>query len=348
MTTDEPADEPTDESTDPVALLAPVAQGGALLFCFGLGFSARALAAAWMAAGGRVAGTCRGPEKQAVLRDAGIAAHLMTGDRPMDAAGVADLGRAVAILSSVGPSSVEGAREDGGPADGAADGAADPVLRLHGADIAAAAAAGLARGAAPWIGYLSTTGVYGDHGGGWVDEDTPTVDAGGRGGRRVAAERAWAALAPAAPAHLFRLAGIYGPGRSALDTVRAGRAHRVVKPGQVFSRIHVADIAAVLAASIAAPAPGRAYNVCDNEAAPPQDVILHACQLLEVTPPPEVPFEQATLSPMARSFYADNKRVRNTRIREELGVRLRYPDYRAGLAAQLAAERSQTIGPSPA
>ncbi|WP_188576630.1 SDR family NAD(P)-dependent oxidoreductase [Tistrella bauzanensis] len=330
--------------TDPVALLAPVARGGALLFCFGLGFSARALAAAWMAAGGRVAGTCRGAEKQALLRGQGIAAHLMTGDRPMDAAGLADLGRAVAILSSVGPSSVMQAREDGGPADGAAD----PVLRLHGADIAAAAAAGLARGAAPWIGYLSTTGVYGDHGGGWVDESTPTVDAGGRGGRRVAAERAWVALAPAAPAHLFRLAGIYGPGRSALDTVRAGRAHRVVKPGQVFSRIHVDDIAAVLAASIAAPAPGRAYNVCDNEAAPPQDVILHACQLLGVTPPPEVPFEQAALSPMARSFYADNKRVRNTRIREELGVRLRYPDYRAGLAAQLAAERSQTTGPARA
>lgn len=315
-------DQSTDQGpTDPVALLRPVAGDGRLLFCFGLGFSARALARAWMAAGGRVAGTCRSAGKRDQLAAEGIAAYLFDGSGPMGAAGLADLGRAVAILSSVGP-----------------DAEGDVVIRVHGADIAAAAAAGAARGRAPWIGYLSTTGVYGDHGGGWVDETTPTIAATGRGGRRVAAEQAWSALAPEAPAHLFRLAGIYGPGRSALDTVRAGRAHRVVKPGQVFSRIHVDDIAAVLAASLAYPAPGRAYNLCDDEAAPPQDVILYACELLGVAPPPEVPFEEADLSPMARSFYADNKRVRNNRIRDELGVRLKYRTYREGLAAQLTAE----------
>jgi nucleoside-diphosphate-sugar epimerase len=137
------------------------------------------------------------------------------------------------------------------------------------------------------------------------------------------------------PVHLFRLAGIYGPGRNALETVRSGRAQRIVKPGQVFSRIHVDDIAAVLAASIERPNPGAAYNVCDDDPAPPQDVVAHACNLLGVAPPPEVPFAEAELGPMARSFYAESKRVANRRIKDELGVRLRYPDYRAGLAALL-------------
>jgi nucleoside-diphosphate-sugar epimerase len=139
------------------------------------------------------------------------------------------------------------------------------------------------------------------------------------------------------PAHLFRLAGIYGPGRSALDTVRSGRAKRILKPGQVFSRIHVEDIVAVLLASIARPDPGTAYNVCDDDAADPAEVIAFACELLGVAPPPEVPFAAAGLSPMARSFYDDNKRVRNDRIKHTLGVTLRYPSYREGLRALLAA-----------
>ena len=143
------------------------------------------------------------------------------------------------------------------------------------------------------------------------------------------------ALLPGVPVHLFRLAGIYGPGRSALDTVRAGRAQRIVKPGQVFSRIHVDDIAQVLAASIARPRPGAIYNVCDDNPAPPDEVIAYACELLGVEPPPEVPFDQAALSDMARSFYADNKRVANGLIKAELGIRLAYPDYRAGLRALL-------------
>ena len=137
------------------------------------------------------------------------------------------------------------------------------------------------------------------------------------------------------PVHLFRLAGIYGPGRSALDTVRAGQARRIDKPGQVFSRIHVADIAAVLRASIAKPNPGAAYDLCDDNPAAPEEVIALCLRIAGGCAAALVPFEQAELSPMARSFYDDNKRVHNERIKTELGVRLRYPDYRAGLTALL-------------
>jgi nucleoside-diphosphate-sugar epimerase len=179
--------------------------------------------------------------------------------------------------------------------------------------------------------------VYGDRAGGWVDEASECRPVNERSRNRLAAERAWLAWGArvGVPVHVFRLAGIYGPGRSALDTVRAGRAQRIIKAGQVFSRIHVADIVAVLRASIDRPSGGAVYNVCDDEAAPPQDVVAHACGLLGVTPPPEVPIAEAELSPMARSFYGESKRVRNERIKSELGVRLAYPDYRAGLAALL-------------
>jgi nucleoside-diphosphate-sugar epimerase len=156
-----------------------------------------------------------------------------------------------------------------------------------------------------------------------------------RAHRRARAEAAW--RASGLPAHLFRLAGIYGPGRSAIDDLRRGRARRIVKPGQVFSRIHVADIAAVLAASIARPDPGRVYNVCDDEPAPPEEVVAFAAGLLGVPAPPEEDFAAAELSPMARSFYAANRRVRNDRIKRELGVTLTYPTYRAGLRALAAA-----------
>jgi nucleoside-diphosphate-sugar epimerase len=229
---------------------------------------------------------------------------------------IADLARYLAsathLLSSVPP-----------------DDTGDPVLGIHRATIADAT-----RHLA-WIGYLSTTGVYGDRGGGWVDETSALTPTGTRGQRRLDAERAWLGLPQ--PAHLFRLAGIYGPGRSALDTVRSGKARRVVKPGQVFSRIHVGDIVAVLQASMARPEPGAAYNVCDDDPADPAEVIAFACGLLGVAAPTEVPFDQAELSPMARSFYDDNKRVRNDRIKHALGVTLRYPSYREGLVALLAA-----------
>ncbi|MDJ0951880.1 MAG: SDR family oxidoreductase [Alphaproteobacteria bacterium] len=288
------------------------------LFIFGLGYSATALARSVLTDGGTVAGTVRSEAKRAEIADSGVEAHLFDRDRPLEEPARA-LAGATHILSSVPP-----------------DAAGDPVIDQHGADLAA-----LASSAQPprWIGYLSTTGVYGDRDGGWVDEASELFPTGPRGERRLAAERAWLALGERTgiPVHLFRLAGIYGPGRSALDTVRAGRARRIVKPGQVFSRIHVDDIVQVVRASMAHPNPGAAYNVCDDEAAPPQEVIAHACDLLGVAPPPLVPFEPAALSDMARSFYRDNKRVRNDRIKTELGVELGYPDYRSGLRALLYA-----------
>ncbi|MBV8651953.1 MAG: SDR family oxidoreductase, partial [Alphaproteobacteria bacterium] len=210
------------------------------------------------------------------------------------------------------------------------DAAGDPVLDRHAADIAALPCLA-------WLGYLSTTGVYGDRGGGWVDEGSALRPSGERGRRRVAAETGWLELwrRHRLPVHLFRLAGIYGKGRSALDTVRRGEAKRIDKPGQVFSRIHVDDIATVLEASMARPDPGAAYNVCDDDPAPPQEVVAFACELLGVTPPPLIPFAGAEMSAMARSFYDDNKRVDNSRIKRELGVVLQFPDYRAGLRALL-------------
>jgi nucleoside-diphosphate-sugar epimerase len=281
------------------------------LFCFGLGYSAGFLARHLLAKGWRVSGTCRDTRKQADLRAQGIDAHLFDRGRPL-----ADPAQAFAgvthLLSSVPP-----------------EASGDAVLDQHRADIDRIAPT------LAWIGYFSTTGVYGDRQGGWVDEESALTPSGERGRRRLAAETGWLALRQ--KAHLFRLAGIYGPGYSALDTVREGRARRVIKPGQVFSRIHVADIVQVLEASMARPNPGAAYNLCDDDAAPPADVIAYACQLLGVTPPPEVPFAHAELSAMARSFYDDNKRVRNERIKRELGVTLLYPNYRVGLQAILKA-----------
>lgn len=276
------------------------------LLSFGHGYSARALAAA-LPDGWQVIGTTRDPAKAAadpVLRvwpGSDLAPEIAT---------------ATHVLLSIAPDS-EG----------------DPVFR----------ALGTALAAAPhlvWVGYLSTTGVYGDHDGGWVDEDTPLAPATRRGEMRVLAERQWQSLD--LPLHIFRLAGIYGPGRGPFAKVRAGTARRIVKPGQVFSRTHVEDIAQVLAASIARPDPGAVYNVCDDDPAPPQDVIAHAAGLLGLPVPPAIPFDQADLSPMAASFYAESKRVRNDRIKSDLGVRLRYPTYREGLAALLTDETPDT------
>jgi len=283
-----------------------------MLFCFGLGYTAGFLSRALRAQGWRVGGSGR----TADARVAGEGAEMRIFER---AHPIADLGALLAdathLLSSVPP-------DDHG----------DPALDLHGDDIAAAP--GL-----QWIGYLSTTGVYGDRAGGWVDEEAPLRPTGERGRRRVAAEEQWLELRRryGSPVHIFRLAGIYGPGRNALDAVRSGRAQRVIKPGQVFSRIHVSDITQVLRASMAKPEPGAIYNVCDDDPAPPADVIAFACDLLGMTPPPPVPIEQAKLSEMALSFYADSKRVSNRRIKEELGVRLLYPSYRDGLEALLKA-----------
>jgi nucleoside-diphosphate-sugar epimerase len=281
------------------------------LFCFGLGYSALVLARRCLAAGWTVAGTARDPGHLARLADLGIDTILFDRQHPLpDGA----LEGATHLLVSVPP-----------------DEQGDVVLDMARPAILAAGAH------LSWVGYLSTTGVYGDHGGDWVDEDSPLRPVSQRSWRRVRAEAQWLDLARGhgLAAHVFRLAGIYGPGRNVLDDVRAGRALRVIKPGQVFSRIHVEDIATVLEASMACPAAGTIYNVCDDEAAPPQDVIAHACRLLGAPLPPEVPFAEAKLSPMAKSFWADNRRVRNNRIRQGLGVSLAYPTYREGLASLL-------------
>ncbi|MDA8585602.1 SDR family oxidoreductase [Rhodobacteraceae bacterium] len=276
-----------------------------VLLSIGHGFSARALASLLLAKGWRVIGTTRSEEKAEVLRGEGVEALVWPGvDLP--------IGEATHLLTSVAPND-----------------AGDPVLAEY--EDALRAADHL-----DWVGYLSTTGVYGDHQGGWVDEDTALTPSTKRGQARVTAEAGWQALG--LPLHIFRLAGIYGPGRGPFAKVRKGTARRIIKPGQVFSRIHVEDIGAVLDASIRQPNPGAVYNLCDDNPAPPEEVIEHAAELLGLPIPPAVAFEDAEMTPMARSFYAESKRVKNERIKDELSVKLRYPDYRSGLAALLAAE----------
>lgn len=283
------------------------------LFCFGLGYSALALARHLGDRGWRISGTSRDAAGAARLGDRGFGAHLFDGKTAM-----ADAPRTLAGVSHILISIPLG--RDG-----------DPALARHGADIA-----GLDR--LEWLGYLSTTGVYGDRDGHWVDENSRPEPSGARGRARLEAERGWRDLwRRGVPVHVFRLAGIYGPGRNQLEALRGGTARRIDKPGQVFSRIHVDDLATVLAASMARPNAGAVYNVCDDEAAPPQDVVAFAAGLLGITPPPLIPFAEAALSEMARSFYADNKRVRNRRIKSELGVALAYPTYRDGLKALMAA-----------
>lgn len=188
-----------------------------------------------------------------------------------------------------------------------------------------------------WVGYLSTTGVYGGTEGEWVDEETPLHPTTKRGQQRKSAEEAWSEV-PNLPLHIFRLAGIYGPGRGPFSKVKSGKAQRIIKKDQVFSRIHVEDIVQVLCASIAARTYGGVYNVCDNYPAPPQDVIRYAAELLGLPIPPAIAFEDANLSPMGKSFYAENKRVANGRIKSELGISLKYPDYKAGLNALVRLE----------
>jgi nucleoside-diphosphate-sugar epimerase len=277
------------------------------LLSFGHGYSAQALARLlpddW-----RIIGTTRDEDKAARLMADGVEPRIWPGADMTPALNVA-----THLLISAAP-----------------DAQGDPVLRDLTADIAARAPH------LEWVGYLSTTGVYGDHAGAWVDEATPLTPATPRGIARVQAEAAWQTLG--LPLHIFRLAGIYGPGRGPFAKVRSGTARRIIKSGQVFSRCHVEDIAQVLAASIARPNPGGIYNICDDDPAPPQDVIAYAAELLGLPIPPAQDYATAEMTPMARSFYAESKKVRNDRIKTELGVTLRYPDYRAGLQALLALE----------
>lgn len=280
------------------------------LLCIGYGYSARWLSRRLMAEGWRVIGTSRDPAKLPAIAADGAEALGF----PL-AGAAAVFGKATHLLASAAP----------GPGG-------DPLLAAHRAELREARF--------DWVWYLSTTGVYGDHAGAWVDETTPIAPSTERGRARAEAEAAWQALAAEAghPLHIFRLAGIYGPGRGPFAKIRAGTARRIVKPGQVFSRIHVEDIAGALAASIARPSPGAVYNLCDDDPAPPQDVIGYAASLLGLPLPPEEPVETADLSPMARSFYAESKRVSNNRLKDELGYKLRYPDYRSGLKSLLEAE----------
>ncbi|HSP24744.1 MAG TPA: SDR family oxidoreductase [Saliniramus sp.] len=278
------------------------------LFCFGLGFSAAHLVDAYRDRFTRIIGTTRSPEKRDRLEAQGIEARLFGGGHD-DERIAGDLAECDALLISASP-------EDG----------IDPVLPAYGDVIAASPRLS-------WIGYLSTIGVYGDQGGRWIDESEPANPGSKRSRERVAAEEEWLALGrrTGKPVQIFRLAGIYGPGRNAVRQLKAGTARRIIKPGQVFNRIHVEDIARTLLASMEKPRNGAIYNVCDNDPAPPQYVITFAAERLGIAPPPEVPFEEAELSPMGRSFYAECKRVSNRLIREELGVTMAYPTYREAM-----------------
>lgn len=279
------------------------------LFCFGVGYCAQALAQAMRDQGVPVSGTSREGEKP---RDS---LKIYRFDPP---AQVPDLAQALAdathILVSIPP------MKEG------------DVVLSHYQNFIAEKASNL-----QWLGYLSTTGVYGDRAGGWVSEASETRPTMERSAGRLLAEQDWQAFAKRVdlPLHIFRLAGIYGPDRNALEAVRSGKAHRTIKPGQIFSRIHVADVVQVLRASMAAPDPGALYNVCDDLPTPPQTVVEFACNLLGQEPPPAIDFDKADLSQMARSFYTDNKRVRNDRIKSDLGVALEYPSFVEGLTALL-------------
>jgi nucleoside-diphosphate-sugar epimerase len=296
------------------------------LFVFGFGYSARAIVARMRPKLDGVWGTTRDKEKVDKIDALGVTPLRFDGSEPpaSPAAGVrAPIFGANHVLLSIAP-----------------DESGDPVLRHFADEIAAAKPKALV--------YLSTVGVYGDHGGAWVDETSECRPVSKRSRERGAAEEAWRRFADdiGAPLAIVRLAGIYGPGRGPFEKVRRGAARRIVKPGQVFNRIHVDDIAQIVEAAFARRADGL-FNGTDDEPAPPEDVLLYAAELLGLPPPPEVPFEKAELSPMARSFYGESKRVRNDKIKRELGVRLDYPTYREGLKAVLEAESRLEATPPP-
>lgn len=281
------------------------------LLCFGMGFSAMALVERLDRAEWRIAATATTPEKsERIAKRYGIEASVFDGSAPSQGVRSALL-EATHIVVSAPP-----------------DEAGDPVLLQHAADIAAAPRL-------QWIGYLSTIGVYGDHKGGWLDETTPENPMQDRSRWRREAEMAWQRLGSerGTKCVLFRLAGIYGPGRSAIENVRSGRARRIIKPGQKFNRIHVEDIAAVVHAAMLGRGAYDVYNLADDEPSPPEDVIVHAAELLAMPTPPAIAFDDPSISEMQRSFYSESKLVRNDRIKQDLGVRLAYPTYREGLAA---------------
>lgn len=282
------------------------------LFIFGLGYSGLEIARLARVQGWSVAGTCTTEEKARRLSAEGIEAHVFDGSALLPEA---SFGAATHVVCTVAPGA-----------------AGDPALRSCRALL----------GRARWLGYLSTTGVYGDHEGAWVDETTETLATQPRSLQRLAAEQGWRDVAreSGAALHIFRLPGIYGPGRSTLDRVIDGTAQRIAKPGQFFSRIHVADLAASVVKAMERERGIEIWNVADDLPAANADVIAHACELLGRPVPPAVSWEEAapSMSAMARSFYAESRKVRNEKLKRELGVVLRYPTYREGLKAIAAAE----------
>ena len=280
-------------------------------FFFGLGYSSLAAAQA-MRIGSQtvnISGTVRTADKAKRLADDGISAHVFDGTAPGATLGP-DLRSATHVILSIAPG------DDG-----------DPALVHHRADLDAAENL-------EWLCYYSTVGVYGDFGGAWIDESAPLVPRNDRSDRRVLAEQAWRDYAAERGIKLaiLRLAGIYGPGRSTFDKLADGSARRVIKPGQVFNRIHVEDIARITMLAAEARLDGT-FNMADDEPAPPQDLVTYATGLMGIEPPPEIAFEDAQFTPMQRSFYADNKRVSNAAIKTALGVELLHPNYRESLTA---------------
>jgi nucleoside-diphosphate-sugar epimerase len=282
------------------------------LFCFGLGYSAGRIAERLMAQGWAISGTVRNPESVEKLRTKGYRAYVFDGGLGAGAQSdeiLAALATATHVLLSIPP-----------------DAEGDPALRAFGKAMEGSATLA-------WIGYFSTVGVYGDAEGDWVDEETEARPVSERGKRRLAAEQAWLALGGRGNkiVTVFRLPGIYGPGKSAVESLKNGSARRIIKPGQVFNRIHVEDIAAAVIAAIEKAQTSRVYNVTDDEPGPPQDVVAYGAELLGLPIPPGLDFATANLTPMARSFYSESKRVSNARMKKELGIALQFPTYREGL-----------------
>ena len=282
------------------------------LFCFGYGYTASYLAERLKLYDWEIAGTTTDEEKLAFMKQEGVEAHLFDHSQPLwDVASV--LKDVTHILLSI-PPSTEG----------------DPVFHTHGFELAALPNI-------EWVGYLSTTGVYGNQDGRYVDETHLPSPTSRRGQSRLTAEEQWREISSDHfPVHFFRLSGIYGPGRSALDAVRAGDSRRIEKPGHVFNRIHIEDILQVLISSINAPKAGEVYNLADDYPAPSHEVIAYACTLLGYDVPPIIPYSEVDLAPIVRSFYADNKRIKNEKIKKELGISLIYPTFQKGLEACLA------------
>lgn len=278
------------------------------LFCFGLGYSVLNFARKKLNEGWRISGTCRSFEKSEKLKQEGISAYLFDKDIPLE--DIWDINTVNYVLISIPPDTEQG----------------DLVLGYNLKKL-------FSFNELRWLGYLSTTGVYGNHDGGWVDENTEVNSADVRLRNRIQAEKDW--LSSGLPVHIFRLSGIYGKGRSVIDSLKKGVAKRIRKEGQVFSRIHVDDIANIIDSSIKNPSSGEIYNCCDDFPASSEEVVTYGAKLLGINPPDVIDINEADLSPMAKSFYSNNRRVSNNKIKEALGVKLLYPDYKSGLEAIL-------------